>query len=457
MKQVPLTLDMDKKNTRVSVDEAAFNVENNAITLLLSVINYDLSGKTVTGVFKQTGVETPALPVTEDGTVLLQITPNLVEAGVNYFCLHFRDADSLEQSPVIRWNLLEGFAGAASGQYQDLIANVITQINELQNMKNPINDTDLTSATTTLSAVKITEIAETKVAKAAGKGLSTNDYTMAEKEKLAGINGYVNNAVSGLIDDTSSSTDKTYSSAKILAQIANSIANLVDTAPSTLDTLNELAEALGNDPNFATTVTNLIATKVTKEDGKGLSANDYSNADKAKVDKLISLPVGTIISYMGLTAPESYIILDGTVYNIADYPALAEHFLSQLDSSNYFGGDGVTTFAVPDMREAVGVGIGTNSTFSIASHDVYTLGQFKDDQIQQLTGRLGAVDTSRGSFIASEFTGVFKNSFKLDNYGADGSNTRVTVDFDSANSPAARVGNNTRTKQLGVLYCIKYQ
>ena len=38
-------------------------------------------------------------------------------------------------------------------------------------------------------------------------------------------------------------------------------AQLVDSAPATLDTLNELAEALGDDPNFATTVTNAVASK----------------------------------------------------------------------------------------------------------------------------------------------------------------------------------------------------
>ena len=42
------------------------------------------------------------------------------------------------------------------------------------------------------------------------------------------------------------------------------VANLVASAPATLDTLNELAAALGDDPNFATTVTNNIATKVAK-------------------------------------------------------------------------------------------------------------------------------------------------------------------------------------------------
>jgi hypothetical protein len=40
------------------------------------------------------------------------------------------------------------------------------------------------------------------------------------------------------------------------------VANLVAAAPATLDTLNELAAALGDDPNFATTVTNSIATKL---------------------------------------------------------------------------------------------------------------------------------------------------------------------------------------------------
>jgi len=46
--------------------------------------------------------------------------------------------------------------------------------------------------------------------------------------------------------------------------VGTAISNLVDSAPGTLDTLNELAAALGDDPNFATTVTNSIAGKVSK-------------------------------------------------------------------------------------------------------------------------------------------------------------------------------------------------
>ena len=46
------------------------------------------------------------------------------------------------------------------------------------------------------------------------------------------------------------------------AFVSTAIANLADSAPSTLDTLNELAAALGDDASFSTTVTNSIATKL---------------------------------------------------------------------------------------------------------------------------------------------------------------------------------------------------
>ncbi len=44
-------------------------------------------------------------------------------------------------------------------------------------------------------------------------------------------------------------------------QLSTEVANLVDAAPSTLNTLNELAAALGDDPNYATTITTALSTK----------------------------------------------------------------------------------------------------------------------------------------------------------------------------------------------------
>jgi len=67
------------------------------------------------------------------------------------------------------------------------------------------------------------------------------------------------------------------------------VANLVDSAPSTLDTLNELASALGDDANFSTTVTNSIATKWTQDNAK-ISNWDtaYSWGDHASAGYLTS-------------------------------------------------------------------------------------------------------------------------------------------------------------------------
>lgn len=61
------------------------------------------------------------------------------------------------------------------------------------------------------------------------------------------------------------------------------IAELVNGSPETLDTLNELAAALGSDPNFATTIATQMGNKVDKVEGKGLSTNDYTTEEKTKL------------------------------------------------------------------------------------------------------------------------------------------------------------------------------
>lgn len=64
-------------------------------------------------------------------------------------------------------------------------------------------------------------------------------------------------------------TAPTGDSSKTIANtefVQNAVSGLVGAAPETLDTLNELATALGNDPNFATTVSNQISKKANQTD-----------------------------------------------------------------------------------------------------------------------------------------------------------------------------------------------
>ena len=66
--------------------------------------------------------------------------------------------------------------------------------------------------------------------------------------------------------------------------VDDKVASLVDSAPETLDTLKELSTALGNDPNFATTMATTLGNKVDKVDGKTLSTNDLTNELKVNYD-----------------------------------------------------------------------------------------------------------------------------------------------------------------------------
>lgn len=59
-------------------------------------------------------------------------------------------------------------------------------------------------------------------------------------------------------------------------------------------------------------------------------------------------PVGHIITMDGMSNPPHYLLCDNAEYNIADYKDLAEYFLKTYGKYNYYGGDGVTTFRVPN-------------------------------------------------------------------------------------------------------------
>ncbi|WP_051909369.1 hypothetical protein [Neorhizobium galegae] len=75
-----------------------------------------------------------------------------------------------------------------------------------------------------------------------------------------------------------------------LAAVVNAaVAAVVGAAPTTLDTVAEVAAALGNNPNFATTILALLGEKAAKTDV-------YT---KAEVDALSAVPIGTVIDVYG--------------------------------------------------------------------------------------------------------------------------------------------------------------
>lgn len=118
-----------------------------------------------------------------------------------------------------------------------------------------------------------------KVDKKEGYDLSKNDFTDELKAKLEGIEEHANyiTKVSQLENDLKYQTEE---------EVKQMISDLVDGADDALDTLKELAEALGNDPNFATTITNKLTdlrTALTEEVNRAKEAEAALGAAVAAV------------------------------------------------------------------------------------------------------------------------------------------------------------------------------
>ena len=95
--------------------------------------------------------------------------------------------------------------------------------------------------------------------------------------------------------------------------VSTAISNLVDTAPATLDTLNELAAALGDDANFSTTITNQIAA-LTHDGFADFVANehiDWTAASAGTIDPSNYVNTNTNTTYTAGTG----LTLTGTVFS----------------------------------------------------------------------------------------------------------------------------------------------
>ncbi len=112
------------------------------------------------------------------------------------------------------------------------------------------------------------------------------------------------------------------------AFVKSAIAGMVGSAPAALDTLNELAAALGNDPNFATTMLNALA-------GKQPLDNTLTNLSGKDVAGLLAylglgegsaLPVGVPVPWPSATPPTGWLKCNGAAFSAEEYPELAKAY-----------------------------------------------------------------------------------------------------------------------------------
>ena len=156
--------------------------------------------------------------------------------------------------------------------------------------------------------------------------------------------------------------------------------------------------------------------------------------------------IGDVKPIALVSIPYGWLECDGSAKSRTEFAKLFNFFSNEkYDSSHtllsrYGTGNGSTTFNLPDYREVTLVGAGQNGTEGSAlnTHDVYTVGEFKDDQIQQHEHVFKAATKSAPYAGASGDIGFFWTYYDEVTKGMSG-----------------RQGYTTRGKRKGVKYIIK--
>jgi microcystin-dependent protein len=138
------------------------------------------------------------------------------------------------------------------------------------------------------------------------------------------------------------------------------VAALVDSAPATLNTLDELALALGDDANFATTTATAIGLKAPLSSPAltgtptAPTASVGTNTTQIATTEFVQVanPTGAVIAFAGSSAPTNWLLCYGQAVSRTTYAALFA-----VVSTTYGAGDGTTTFNLPDLRGRTVAGV----------------------------------------------------------------------------------------------------
>lgn len=255
--------------------------------------------------------------------------------------------------------------------------------------------------------------------------------------------------------------------------VAAAIAHLVDSSPESLDTLKELADALGGDPHFSTTVLNLIAKKADKattlhEYGVLVATSAEAVEGKDDVKPVTSLGVSDAIKsadpwgLQPLGVP--FAVFDNLAGNLT--PPTNKHYryvtLTANDSYNtgvlineIVSGSSplVAATAVVNLPGSPmhGKTISLINTEQRVLRAAPTAGQLLQDALQNITGSTG---NNIGAFDQDQ-SGAFTNavSTSLRSSPSVSGPFAGTLSFDA--SRVARTANETRVKSIGVTYFLR--
>ncbi|EHS5995115.1 phage tail protein [Escherichia coli] len=224
------------------------------------------------------------------------------------------------------------------------------------------------------------------------------------------------------------------------AFVKSAIAGMVGSAPAALDTLNELAAALGNDPNFATTMLNALA-------GKQPLDNTLTNLSGKDVAGLLAylglgegsaLPVGVPVPWPSATPPTGWLKCNGAAFSAEDYPNLAKAY---------------PTLKLPDLRGEFirgwdgGKGVDSGRTLLSA----------QGDAIRNITGVVGysSIGDSQGllGYVSGAFSASESKAPALSGASASGYQRSLYANFNA--SAVVPTANENRPRNIAFNYIVR--
>ena len=189
-----------------------------------------------------------------------------------------------------------------------------------------------------------------------------------------------------------------------ITYVDTKISNLVDSSPATLDTLNELAFALGDNPNFATTITELIGTKANTADVVNITQNQIITGaktfkndifllknsvgdDKINVNGLTTTLTNTSNNVVGNFSVTGTSRLDGTVTVGGDSNGSLLYFNAERDWE--FRTEGVDAGTILIFQDR-----GSSKTMEFRRYDDAVLVRYLFNTINPRVEIYGALTTS---------------------------------------------------------------
>lgn len=178
--------------------------------------------------------------------------------------------------------------------------------------------------------------------------------------------------------------------------------------------------------------------------------------EQLKKTSTSSTPTGAILAQMSKEAPEGYLICDGKQYNIEDYPQLSNYIKEQFGSYNYWGGNGTTTFCVPNLQGEFLRGYSTSANESVTKGVTTTyIGKHQEGTLNPYLISSNAGTAFYTAYVSSSVK-MKRSNEDLDltisgSYTQQGINTNKTSTTGKITTQYLARPTNT-----AVLYCIKY-